>query len=148
MELTKQHPESSLDDHQESVLRKRKRMISNRESARRSRIRKKNHANDLAEQVSQLVSDNKYMAISLKDTTQMFLDIDFENSVLRAHLAELTHQFESLSEFINAFSKLTDDDSSYEASIMCGNNMDDDESLFHCINILHDDQHVMAGMFI
>ncbi|KAI3813568.1 hypothetical protein L1987_18295 [Smallanthus sonchifolius] len=83
---------SGSDDHHDSTLRKRKRMISNRESARRSRVRKKKHLGDLV----------------------------LQNSVLRTQLDELTHQFESLTNIIiNGFNSLSDDHET-EASVMYG----------------------------
>ncbi|KAI3712863.1 hypothetical protein L1987_71431 [Smallanthus sonchifolius] len=135
---------SGSDEHQDSALRKRKRMMSNRESARRSRVHKKKHLGDLMLQVSQLMSDNKYMAINLKDTTQMFLNVDSENSVLRTQLAELTHRFESLTNIINGFNSMSDDHDT-EASIMCGV---DDEILVHCDNMWHDNLQFMVDMFL
>ncbi|MFS8034121.1 putative transcription factor bZIP family [Helianthus anomalus] len=135
---------SSSDDHQDSTLRKRKRMISNRESARRSRIRKKKHLGDLVLQVSQLVSDSKHMAINLKDTTQMYLNLEYENSILRTQLAELTHRLESLTNIIYGFSSLSDNYGT-EASIMLGM---DDALLVHCDNMLHDNEHFMVEMFL
>lgn len=137
---------SQLDDHQDSALRKRKRMISNRESARRSRVRKRKHMGDLVLQVSQLVSDNKYMAINLKDTTQLFLNLESENSVLRTQLADLTQRYESLTNIINVFSALGDDQET-EASIMCG--VDNIDGLFYCDNMLYDNyQRYMVDMFL
>ncbi|KAL7609535.1 hypothetical protein Lser_V15G12407 [Lactuca serriola] len=97
------------DDNHDSVSRKQKRTISNRESARKSRIRKKKHMEDLVGQVSQLVSENKCMAINLKDTTQMFVKMESDNLVLKAQLAELTHEFESLNEISNGFNLVMSD---------------------------------------
>lgn len=81
--------------------RKRKRMISNRESARRSRMRKQKHLDDLAVQVSQLRNENQQILTSMNLTTQRFLAVESENSVLRAQLNELNSRFESLNEIIN-----------------------------------------------
>ncbi|KAK2392865.1 hypothetical protein P8452_29683 [Trifolium repens] len=81
--------------------RKRKRMISNRESARRSRLRKQKHLDDLAVQVSQLRNENQQILTSVNLTTQRFLAVESENSVLRAQLTELNNRFESLNEIIN-----------------------------------------------
>ncbi|GLU02875.1 hypothetical protein SLE2022_201080 [Rubroshorea leprosula] len=80
--------------------RKRKRMISNRESARRSRMRKQKHLNDLMEQVAQLREENNQIITSINITTQHFLNIEAENSVLRAQAGELTHRLQSLNEII------------------------------------------------
>ena len=76
-------------------------MISNRESARRSRMRKQKHLDDLAVQVSQLRNENQQILTSVNLTTQRFLAVESENSVLRAQLNELNSRFESLNEIIN-----------------------------------------------
>ncbi|KAI3502864.1 hypothetical protein L1887_31233 [Cichorium endivia] len=135
---------SVSDDNKDSISRKQKRIISNRESARKSRIRKKKHMDDLVGQVSRLLSDNKCMAINLRDTTRMFVKMDSENSLLKAQLAELTNQFVSLNEIINGFNSLSDDHEN-EASIMCGMN---NEVLLQCNNMMHESQHFMVDMFL
>ncbi|KAK7341455.1 hypothetical protein VNO80_24385 [Phaseolus coccineus] len=80
--------------------RKRKRMISNRESARRSRMRKQKHLDDLVTQVAQLRKENQQILTSVNITTQQFLSVEAENSVLRAQVGELSHRLESLNEII------------------------------------------------
>ncbi|PSS36510.1 BZIP transcription factor [Actinidia chinensis var. chinensis] len=93
-------------DPEERVMdqRKRKRMISNRESARRSRMRKQQHMDDLVVQASQLSEENEFILRRVNLTTQMYLNVEAENSVLRAQLAELTHRLGSLHEIIDCFS--------------------------------------------
>lgn len=81
--------------------RKRKRMISNRESARRSRMRKQKHLDDLMAQVAQLRKENHQIITSINITTQHYMNIESENSVLRAQLDELTHRLHSLNEIIS-----------------------------------------------
>ncbi|KAL9296395.1 hypothetical protein ACSQ67_022291 [Phaseolus vulgaris] len=80
--------------------RKRKRMISNRESARRSRMRKQKHLDDLVTQVAQLRKENQQILTSVNITTQQFLSVEAENSVLRAQVGELSHRLESLNEIV------------------------------------------------
>nr|AEO12092.1 putative bZIP-like DNA-binding protein [Capsicum annuum] len=80
--------------------RKRKRMISNRESARRSRMRKQKHLDDLMAQVSTLRKENDQILTSMNVTTQHYLNVEAENSILRAQLSELSHRLESLNEII------------------------------------------------
>lgn len=81
--------------------RKRKRMQSNRESARRSRMRKQKHLDDLLAQVTQLSKENNQILTSMNVTTQQFLNVESENSVLRAQMMELTQRLQSLDDIIN-----------------------------------------------
>lgn len=93
--------------------RKRKRMISNRESARRSRMRKQKHLDDLMAQVAQLRKDNHQIITSINIATRHYMNIESENSVLRAQLGELTHRLHSLNEiisFLDASNNNDDDD--------------------------------------
>lgn len=80
--------------------RKRKRMISNRESARRSRMKKQRHLDDLNSQLAQLRKENNEIITRFNVTTQEFLKIESENSILRAQVAELSHRLQSLNEII------------------------------------------------
>ncbi|XP_044489405.1 bZIP transcription factor 11-like [Mangifera indica] len=84
--------------------RKRKRMISNRESARRSRMRKQKHLDDLMAQAANLRLKHQHIITNINITTQHFLNIEAENSVLRAQLGELTHRLQSLNEIISFLS--------------------------------------------
>jgi len=81
--------------------RKQKRMLSNRESARRSRQRKQNHLEGLAGQVEQIKKENTQIVTSLNITTQHYLNVEAENSVLRAQMAELNNRLQSLNDIIN-----------------------------------------------
>jgi len=93
----------SDEDLQQLVMdeRKRKRMQSNRESARRSRMRKQKHLDDLMGQVTQLRKDNSQILTAINVTTQHFLNVEAENSVLRAQIGELTHRLDSLTEILD-----------------------------------------------
>jgi chromosome segregation ATPase len=82
--------------------RKRKRMISNRESARRSRMRKQKHLDDLVSQVSKLRKENQEILTSVNITTQQCLSVEAENSVLKAQMNELSNRMESLNEIVGA----------------------------------------------
>uniref|UniRef100_A0A1J3HG18 Ocs element-binding factor 1 n=1 Tax=Noccaea caerulescens TaxID=107243 RepID=A0A1J3HG18_NOCCA len=87
--------------------RKRKRMLSNRESARRSRMRKQKHVDDLTAQINQLSSDNRQILTSLTVTSQLYMKIQAENSVLTAQMAELSTRLESLNEIVDLVSTTT-----------------------------------------
>ncbi|KAG2705705.1 hypothetical protein I3760_05G068800 [Carya illinoinensis] len=95
------HNSGSEEDLQALMdLRKRKRMISNRESARRSRMRKQQHLDELTAQVAQLRKDNHQIITSVSFTTQQYMTIEAENSILRAQVGELSHRLHSLDEII------------------------------------------------
>ncbi|CAH2051358.1 unnamed protein product [Thlaspi arvense] len=81
--------------------RKRKRMLSNRESARRSRMRKQKHVDDLTAQINQLSSDNRQILTSLTVTSQLYMKIQAENSILAAQMSELSTRLESLNEIVD-----------------------------------------------
>ncbi|KAL7606777.1 bZIP transcription factor 11 [Lactuca sativa] len=81
--------------------RKRKRMQSNRESARRSRIRKQKHVDDLTDQINQIKKDNAQILTTINVTTQQFVHVEADNSVLRAQMGELSQRLDYLNEIIN-----------------------------------------------
>lgn len=87
--------------------RKRKRMLSNRESARRSRMRKQKHLDDLVSQAGQLKKDNGEIITSVSVTNQLLGNLEAENSILRAQLAELTNRLQSLNDIINCINSTT-----------------------------------------
>ncbi|XP_015058074.1 bZIP transcription factor 11-like [Solanum pennellii] len=95
-----QNSGSEEDLQQLMDQRKRKRMISNRESARRSRMRKQKHLDDLMSQVTNLRKENNQILTSMNVTTQHYLNVEAENSILRAQLSELSRRLESLNEII------------------------------------------------
>ncbi|KAL3640910.1 hypothetical protein CASFOL_015878 [Castilleja foliolosa] len=82
-------------------LRKRKRMQSNRESARRSRQRKQKQMDDLTVQVAQLKKDNGQISSGIDMTTQQYVSVEADNSVLRAQMMELTQRLDSLNEILS-----------------------------------------------
>ncbi|CAA7019884.1 unnamed protein product [Microthlaspi erraticum] len=87
--------------------RKRKRMLSNRESARRSRMKKQRLLDDLTAQVNQLKKENNEIVTSVSITTQHYLAVEAENSVLRAQLDELSHRLESLNDIVDFLDNTT-----------------------------------------
>jgi seryl-tRNA synthetase len=76
--------------------RKRKRMISNKESARRSRIRKQQHVESLISQVTQLQNENKFIEEKINNVADVYIGLAIENNVMRAQLSELTDRLRSL----------------------------------------------------
>ncbi|CAI9774279.1 unnamed protein product [Fraxinus pennsylvanica] len=108
---TKQQPTSpgSEVDQRYAVYdeRKRKRMISNRESARRSRMRKQQHLDVMVGQVSQLQNENNLLSQKIDNTNQLYLGVASENNVLRAQLAELTDRLRSLNSVLEIVSDVS-----------------------------------------
>ncbi|XP_043713964.1 bZIP transcription factor 11-like [Telopea speciosissima] len=96
-------PNSGSEEDLQLVMnqRKKKRMESNRESARRSRMRKQQHLDDLMAQVAQLRKDNNQVLTSINITTHNYLAFEAENSVLRAQMGELNNRLQSLNEIIH-----------------------------------------------
>lgn len=103
--------------------RKRKRMLSNRESARRSRQRKQKHLDDLTAQASQLRKENAQIVTALNVTTQHYLGVEAENSVLRTQMMELTQRLQSLNEILNCMNAASSEAS---AELFCD---DEDDGL-------------------
>ncbi|KAG8368208.1 hypothetical protein BUALT_Bualt15G0021300 [Buddleja alternifolia] len=104
--------------------RKRKRMISNRESARRSRLRKQKHLDDLMAQVAQLRKENHQILTGLNVNTQNYLNVESENAILRAQAAELSHRLQSLNDIVTYLSAnggfVADEEPSYGMAEMAG----------------------------
>ncbi|KAG1368112.1 bZIP transcription factor 11 [Cocos nucifera] len=81
--------------------KKQKRMLSNRESARRSRIRKQKHLDDLRAQVSQLRQENSEILAAWSLATKNYLALEAENSVLRTQMMELSSRLQSLDDILH-----------------------------------------------
>ncbi|XP_047313491.1 bZIP transcription factor 11-like [Impatiens glandulifera] len=94
---------SDEDLHQKLIMdqKKRKRMISNRESARRSRMRRQKQLDDLTVQVTQLQKEKNEFISRISLTTHHYLIVESENSILRAQKAELSHRLNSLHQIIS-----------------------------------------------
>ncbi|KAL2540432.1 basic region/leucine zipper motif 53 [Abeliophyllum distichum] len=108
---TKQQPTSPGSDVDQRYAvydeRKRKRMISNRESARRSRMRKQQHLDEMIGQASQLENENNLLSQKINDSTQLYLGVASDNNVLRAQLAELTDRLRSLNSVLEIVSEVS-----------------------------------------
>ncbi|EOX95259.1 Basic-leucine zipper domain - like 1 [Theobroma cacao] len=81
--------------------RKRKRMLSNRESARRSRMRKQKQLEDLVSEASTLQKDNSQLSENINVTAQRYIEMASANNVLRAQAMELTDRLRSLNSVLH-----------------------------------------------
>ncbi|OAY72917.1 Ocs element-binding factor 1 [Ananas comosus] len=80
--------------------KKRRRMQSNRESARRSRMRKQQHLEGLAEQAAALQAENARAVAALNLAARSRAAVEAENAVLRTQLLELSSRLGSLNEIL------------------------------------------------
>lgn len=83
---------TSDDDHQQSMVideRKQRRMISNRESARRSRMRKQRHLDELWSQVIRLRTDNHCLIDKLNRVSESHQLALKENAKLKEETSDL-----------------------------------------------------------
>lgn len=94
--------EPHLDDE-----RKKKRMLSNRESARRSRMRKQQHLDELLNQAAQLQKENDEIVKRVNQMTEMFSKFDSENNILRAQMAELADRLQSLNSVLRVIEEIS-----------------------------------------
>ncbi|KAG6493620.1 bZIP transcription factor 44-like [Zingiber officinale] len=95
-QLLNPHSEEDL-----SSLKKLKRKISNRESARRSRMRKQRQLCELTEEVSRLRSEKSQLISSLGVAKQLCAAVETENSVLRAQVMELGRRLQALASILS-----------------------------------------------
>ncbi|KAL3525345.1 hypothetical protein ACH5RR_013717 [Cinchona calisaya] len=144
---------SDEDLQQITDLRKRKRMISNRESARRSRMKKQKHLDDMKSQANQLRNENNQILTNINITTQLYLNIEAENSVLRAQFNELSHRLQSLNDIINCLNASTncspvlemdDDYYAFDYQMMSGNIGGGDPDFLNPWNLINFNQPIMA----
>ncbi|KAI3993409.1 hypothetical protein MKX01_010152 [Papaver californicum] len=87
--------------------RKKKRMLSNRESARRSRMRKQQHLDELINQAAQLQKENDEIVKRVNYINGNFCKFDSENNILRAQMAELTDRLQSLNSVLRVIEDIS-----------------------------------------
>ncbi|KAF7126446.1 hypothetical protein RHSIM_Rhsim11G0095100 [Rhododendron simsii] len=81
--------------------RRRKRLISNRDSARRSRMRKQKTMEDLANAVTRLKCENNGLVGKIDKAVEGYTVIVADNNVLRAQAVELTASLSWLLSIMN-----------------------------------------------
>ncbi|XP_022757889.1 bZIP transcription factor 53-like [Durio zibethinus] len=93
--------------------RKRKRMLSNRESARRSRMKKQKQLEDLVNEESTLQKENSQLSERINVTTQHYIQMESANNVLRAQAMELTERLR----YLNSVLHIVEEVSGYAVDI-------------------------------
>ncbi|KAL0376367.1 UNVERIFIED_CONTAM: bZIP transcription factor 53 [Sesamum calycinum] len=83
--------------------KKRKRMISNRESARRSRMKKEQHIKDLNDQVTYFRSRSSEMVQKINEIERRYMAVESENRILRMQTEELKKRLELMEEVLVSY---------------------------------------------
>lgn len=91
--------------------RKRRRMDSNRESARRSRMRKRKQLEDLTAEVERLKAGRNAAVTALATVNQHYMAVEAENSVLRTQHGELSNRLHAMNEIINYMNGINNNNS-------------------------------------
>lgn len=99
--------EDDLDLQAQMERRRKRRKESNRESARRSRLRKQQHLDDLTSQVKQLKDQNKQLSMALSITSQNLVAVQAQNSVLQTQKMELDSRLGALTEILCYMNTIT-----------------------------------------
>lgn len=102
-------------------------------------MRKQKHLDDLMGQVTQLSKDNNQILTTTNITTQHLINVEAENSILRAQVAELSQRLNSLNEilnFINTSSGVYENDQTLQASA---------DSFMNPLNLLYINQPITAS---
>lgn len=109
-------------------------------------MRKQKHLDDLMGQVTQLSKDNNQILTTINITNQHFMNVEAENSILRAQVVELSQRLDSLNgilNFINTtnsvgglYSSTHQDTTAAAASA---------DSFMNPLNLLYHNQPIMAS---
>ncbi|XP_058115033.1 basic leucine zipper 43-like [Magnolia sinica] len=96
--LSNNSTSDEADELQMSVIdeRKQRRMISNRESARRSRMRKQKHLDELWSQVLRLRTENRQLIDKLNHVSECHDRVLHENERLREEASDLRRTLQDL----------------------------------------------------
>lgn len=90
--------EDDMDLQAQMEKRRKRRKESNRKSARRSRVRKQQHLDDLSSQVDQLKNQKQQLGMALGVTTQNLVAVQTQNSVMQIQKLELESRLCALRE--------------------------------------------------
>ncbi|KAE9588366.1 hypothetical protein Lal_00003070 [Lupinus albus] len=114
--------------------RKRKRKQSNRESAKRSRMRKQKHLDDVIAQVDMLRKENSEILTRVSIITQHYHRVESENCILRVQMGELSQRLQSLNdilELINTTNGIYEMDNCYVTGATDYNNFMNPMNMFY-----------------
>lgn len=104
-------------------------------------MRKQKHLGDLTAQISQLMKENEQIITNINVTTQHYMNMEAENSVLRARVGELSHRLQSLNEIITVLDSTS---GAFGAGDFC-NFSEVNDSFMNPWNMVYPHQTVMAS---
>lgn len=81
--------------------------MSNRESARRSRMKKQQRMDELLGEVAKIKEENKRLNEMIDATSHLYSNIASHNNVLRAQLSELAQRLRSLNSVLEIASEVS-----------------------------------------
>lgn len=106
-------------------------------------MRKQKHLDDLMGQVTQLSKDNNQILTSIKITTQHFMNVEAENSILRAQVVELSQRLESLNGILNFINTTSSVGGVY--GTLQNTTAASTDSFMDPLNLLYHNQPIMAS---
>lgn len=98
MDHAKRSSSGSEEDGRYTMItddKKRKRMISNRESAKRSRMKRQQHVQDLNNQIMFYKNRRNEITQNINNFTQQFTAVENQNRIMRAQKEELRKRLEA-----------------------------------------------------
>jgi len=121
--------------------KKKKRKQSNRDSARRSRMRKQKHLDDLTAQVQLLQKENGLVLTQLNITTQHYLKLQAQNSILMAQKTELSQTLHSFNHIITLINTTTPSNNNFH---YCNNNNSNNNNFMNPMHMPYLSQPIVA----
>ena len=108
-------------------------------------MRKQKHLDDLVSQVAQLRKENQQILTSVNITTQQYMSVEAENSVLRAQHEELSRRLESLNEIIDFLNVNASSSGVFGAAGASGSFIGPADSFFNPLNMAYLNQPIVAS---
>lgn len=105
-------------------------------------MRKQQHLDELMAQVAQLRKENNQISTSINITTQHLINVEADNSVLRAQMAELSQRLQSLNDILGC---INDNNGGGGGRVLeCETLQSSADSFMNPMNLVYINQPIMA----